>query len=324
MQITSVLKKTFLALIILVLVLITVIILAVRAWILPDSSKIGNMKDEALLADRAAENFVAAANPYFVGMDKGILRPDDPHGTKILKRWAEELGITTEEVRESSIRGQNTWLVWTGGNDRFWDELANKYSFGVFDLLKTLSSHPSQGYGRGTRWAFLGLVNEPCFEKAKGPDEYGLWLDKRILNPEKGCPDEKDPFESEEDYPGVKLGARGKNNIPVGSIYGKPSGVIGLRLFPNPDFDEEAAAKWKKGQSTGTNKKDDGYYTNPEFYQDRNLVSRPLKNPASWVKFDGTHSPHKSCAELNTRNNSFLAMKNGSLSIMHCALEGIG
>ena len=267
MQITSILKKTFLAFIILLLVLITVVILAVRAWVLPDYSKIGNMKDEALLAGRTAESFVAAMDPYFIEMDKGALKPGDEEGEKALERWAKALNLTIEQVRESAIKGQNTWLVWTGGNDRFWDDMANKYSFGSFDLLKTLSSHPGQGYSRDTRGSFLGLVNEPCFEKATEPDEYGLWLDKRM----KDCPE--DPFADEDRYPGVEIGARGKN-IPVGSYYGKPSGVIGLRLFPNPDFDEAAAKKWEKGQQSG--ERNDGYYTNPEFYKDRNLV-RPYR-----------------------------------------------
>ena len=35
------------------------------------------------------------------------------------------------------------WLVWTGGNDRFWDALTVS-SFGAFDLLKTVSSHPDK------------------------------------------------------------------------------------------------------------------------------------------------------------------------------------
>ena len=29
-----------------------------------------------------------------------------------------------------------------------------------------------------------------------------------------------------------------------GIVYGKPSGVLGFRLFPNPDFNEEARKKW--------------------------------------------------------------------------------
>ena len=44
----------------------------------------------------------------------------------------------------------------------------------------------------------------------------------------------------------MKIGARGKN-LPVGSYYGYATGIVGLRLFPNPDFDEAAAKKWDAG-----------------------------------------------------------------------------
>ena len=82
-------------------------------------------------------------------------------------------------------------------------------------------------------------MNEPCFKKATGPDpeRYGLWLDQRSPN----CP--PDPFENAQKYPGVAIGARGKN-VPVGSYYGEPTGIVGLRLFPNPAFDDKAAKAW--------------------------------------------------------------------------------
>jgi hypothetical protein len=28
------------------------------------------------------------------------------------------------------------------------------------------------------------------------------------------------------------------------TVYGKPSGILGFRIFPNPDFNEEARKKW--------------------------------------------------------------------------------
>src|SRR5207253_9479310 len=132
----------------------------------------------------------------------------------------------------------NMWLVWTGGNDRFWDTITVN-SFGGFDLLKIVSSHPSLKFSRDNRWNYLGLVNEPCFEKATGPDpqRYGLWLDKRRAD----C--SPDPFADALKYPGVAVGARGKSQ-PAGSFYGEPTGIVGLRLFPNPDFDAAAAKAW--------------------------------------------------------------------------------
>lgn len=197
----------------------------------------GTVLDEAMQAGRTAESFPAADEDYFKEMDGGV------------------------ELTPNEIKGRNNWIIWTGGNDRLWNYLVNK-SFGAVDFLKILSSHPSVKHlSRDTRWRYLGLVNEPCFEKAKGPhaDRSGLWLDTRRAD----CP--PDPFENEQKYPGVKIGARGKN-IPVGSYYGYASGVVGLRLFPNPDFDEAAAKKWDPER----------FYTDPKYYNDKNLV-RPYR-----------------------------------------------
>src|SRR5690349_10221661 len=192
----------------------------------------GKVKDEALLAGVKAEQLVAADEDYFHDMDGGV---------------------TLDGVE---VKGRNTWLVWTAGNDRLWDVLSVT-SVGALDFLKTLSSHPSLKASRDNRWEYLGLVNEPCFEKATGPDpnRYGLWLDHRRSD----CP--PDPFENEQKYPGVKIGARGKN-IPAGSYYGYASGIVGLRLFPNPDFDASAEKKWDPVR----------YYTDPRYYESKDLI----------------------------------------------------
>ncbi len=199
----------------------------------------GQALDEASRAGRAAASFPAAAEDYFRDMDGGG-------------------ALTREEVQ-----GRNTWIVWTGGNDRFWDQITVS-SFGLFDLLKIVSSHPDKSVEllrRDTRWQYLGLVNEPCFEKPTGPDpkRHGLWLDRRRAD----CP--PDPFENEQKYPGVRIGARG-NSIPAGSYYGAPSGIVGLRLFPNPAFDEAAAKKWDPVK----------YYSDPDYYNSKDLV-RPYR-----------------------------------------------
>ena len=197
----------------------------------------GAVLDEAMQVGRTAQSLPAADEDYFKDMDGGT------------------------ELTVNEIKGRNNWIVWTGGNDRFWDHLVNK-SFGAVDFLKILSSHPSVKHlSRDTRWKYLGLVNEPCFEKAKGPrpDRFGLWLDTRS----KDCA--PDPFENEQKYPGVKIGARARN-MPVGSYYGYATGVVGLRLFPNPDFDEKAAKNWDAER----------FYKDPEYYAKKDLV-RPYR-----------------------------------------------
>ena len=204
-----------------------------------DHPRSGHVLDEASRAGRTAASFPAADEDYFRDADGG--------GT-----------LSREEVQ-----GRNTWLVWTGGNDRFWDAITVS-SFGAFDLLKILSSHPDpkvKHLNRPTRWSYLGLVNEPCFDAATGPDpqRFGLWLDKRRAD----CP--PDPFENDKKYAGVKIGARGKT-VPVGSSYGYATGIVGLRLFPNPDFDEAAAKKWDPVR----------YYTDESYYYAKDLV-RPYR-----------------------------------------------
>jgi hypothetical protein len=196
----------------------------------------GQVQDEARLAGRDVASFPAADEDYFHDMDGAI-------------------SLTADEVK-----GRNMWLVWTGGDDKLWDTLTVS-SVGTLDLLKTISSYPGMAASRANRWNYLGLVNEPCFKQATAPnhDRYGLWLDTR----DPSC--SPDPFENGTKYPGVAIGARGKN-IAVGSYYGYGSGVVGLRIFPNPDFDEAAAKRWDPVR----------YYTDPSYYNDKKLV-RPYR-----------------------------------------------
>ena len=202
----------------------------------------GEVLDEARLAGRDAASFVHASEDYFHDMDGAV-------------------ALTPEE-----IKGRNMWIVWSGGNDRFWNGMTDT-TFGAFDLLKIISSHPKLGYSRTTRWEYFGLVNEPCFENAAGPDKNrrGLWLDVHG----KDCA--ADPFENESKYPGVKIGARGTTfadgtSQPVGSYYGYATGIVGLRLFPNPDFDEKAEKAWDAEK----------YYNDDTYYNRKDLV-RPYR-----------------------------------------------
>jgi len=224
------------------IVLLLVVLVAGGAWLYTwwRNPRIGHVKDEAQLAGLTADYFKAADDDYLNEMDRG---PNGP------------IALSSDE-----IKGRNTWVIWAAGNDRLWDKMTNA-SAGALDFLKTISSHPGLKASRDNRWSYLGLVNEPCFVKATGPDSkrYGLWLDQRRPD----CPG--DPFENEQKYPGVKYGARGKN-IPAGSYYGYATGIVGLRLFPNPDFDDAAQKKWDAER----------FYTDRSYYESRDLI-RPYR-----------------------------------------------
>jgi hypothetical protein len=214
----------------------------------PPAAALAAPLDEAQSAGRNEASLPQASEDFFHDMDNGVaLTPDE-------------------------VKGRNMWIVWTGGNDRFWDGVV-KNSMATFDLLKIVTSHPTQNYCNGqqcdrdSRWNWLGAINEPCFEKPTGPDmkRFGLWLDTRSA----GCA--ADPFEDAAKYPGVKTGARGTtftdgSTLPVGSYFGEATGIVGLRLFPNPDFNQAAKDRWDPER----------YYKDYNYYTDPNLV-RPYR-----------------------------------------------
>lgn len=105
-------------------------------------------------------------------------------------------GALTPEERE----GRDTWYFWTGGNERFWPEMA-RLTDGNVNLLNYVDSRR-----HGRRYRDLGAITQPGCEAATAPDQYGLWMDR--------C-----------DQPAVP------------GIPGEPSGIVGLRRFPNPRFD---------------------------------------------------------------------------------------
>jgi len=141
-------------------------------------------------------------------------------------------------LQPNEIMGRNAWNLWTGGNQHFWNHVAQD-SYGLMDLLKMLDNRK---YKRAERFTTLGLSNQPGFQAAEKPDEFGLWLDQP-----------KDPAQPE----------------PAGidpKVYGKPSGVLGFRLFPNPEFDEKARQRWDGAR----------FITDPSYYNDNKLV-RPYR-----------------------------------------------
>ena len=145
--------------------------------------------DEAKAAGKSTADFPQITADIFKPMDGGI------------------------DLSPEEIMGRNTWNLWSGGNQHFWNHTAQD-SYGLMDLLKMLDNRK---FPRGERFKTLGLVNEPGFRAPSKPDDFGLWLDEPV-DPEPAGIDE--------------------------NVYGKPSGVLGFRLFPNPEFNDEARKKW--------------------------------------------------------------------------------
>jgi hypothetical protein len=104
-------------------VLFLIVLLVLLVAQAAHAQQAGSVWDEARRAGREAGSFAAADEDYCHDMDSGI-------------------AFTPDEVK-----GRNAWLLWTGGNDRLWDKLSVS-SFGAFDLLKTISSHPKFKFSR--------------------------------------------------------------------------------------------------------------------------------------------------------------------------------
>lgn len=154
-------------------------------------------------------------------------------------------------LQADEIRGRNTWILWCAGSEAFWDRLARE-SNGLVDLLKTIDSRR-----RSQRFHDMGVINEPGFRSAARPDQYGLWIDEPTEPP----PATIDP-----------------------AVYGRSTGLMGFRLFPNPEFQGEAVKRWDAAR----------YYADPAYARDPALV-RPyrvgISCAACHVAFNPCHPP---------------------------------
>ena len=151
------------------------------------SGQEASLRDDA--GGRKPEDFPELAIDVFKPLDGGIdLSPDE-------------------------IKGRNTWNLWCGGTEQFWDRMSRE-SYGLIDLLKTIDSRH-----RSSRFQEMGLINEPGFRPATKSDQYGLWIDE--------------PMEGQGEPAGIDP-----------KVYGRPSGIMGFRIFENPDFKGDAVKNW--------------------------------------------------------------------------------
>ncbi len=146
-------------------------------------------------------------------------------------------GLRALELSEDEVKGRNTWMMWCAGNEVFWDWLAG-HSYGFMDLLKICDFSPHDPWG-GKRFGPAGLIIEPGTKVPDKPDQYGLY---------------------------IRVAEDAAAPQPRPEIYGYRSGIVGLRLFPNPKFDEKARQRWDAEK----------YRSDPKYYNDPQLV-RPYR-----------------------------------------------
>src|SRR3981189_900422 len=103
--------------------------------------------DDAKAAGKTVADFPETASRGFDEMDGGL------------------------PVSENDRKGRNTWLLWTAGDQVFWDGIA-QHGLGMTDLLKVIDSRKHK-----TRFVDMGLINQPDFEQAPRANEFGLWFD---------------------------------------------------------------------------------------------------------------------------------------------------
>jgi mono/diheme cytochrome c family protein len=171
----------------------------------------------------------------------------------------------SKPAEKEALRGRIVWNLWVGDSGLMWDWLS-QHGFGTADLLKTVDSRR-----RPTRFAEAGIINQPGFMQATRPDRYGLWID--VPNP--NDPDGK--FDDYVDY----------------NTYGRSSGVIGLRISDNPNFDKAARDAWMSHvQADGVNH---DFYENPKYYNNPKLVRPYVVGMACslcHVSFDPVRPPN--------------------------------
>jgi hypothetical protein len=129
-------------------------------------------------------------------------------------------GLWRKLQNSSTLReGRDTWFFWTGGSGpggtQFFYRALSVHS-SLIPLRGKIQFYKVAELSHKDRWEQLGLINEPNCDETAEPDlKTGLKLNR--VKP--------DPM----------------NAYPTDPEYGQSSGVVGLRMFPNPRFE---AAKW--------------------------------------------------------------------------------
>ncbi len=281
---------------------------ALRAKAVP-----GEQMDEALsghtlhgtpITPRTPECFPAESRDLFWQMDLVSAGPNAP--LKPLNFDSNTNGII-EESERNAIRGRNTWVLWGGGNEAFWNWLSQEGGYGFTDFLVLMDSR-----ARTNRFVRAGLINQPGFTSNGDPSQriLGLYLDVPVADGTPNSPTNlayysvghkltPPPWDKSArqpqrpaDHAGFTLFEPGDRQLYEEtmarlkprddgidySVYGFPSGIFGLRLFLNPEFFGigEGPARARAYWTNRVIETHDRYYTDPTINRDPRLV-RPFR-----------------------------------------------
>ena len=175
-----------------------------------DAPTSGRVQDEARSAGRAPESFPMADEDYFHDMDGGL------------------------ELTADEVKGRNMWLVWTGGNDRFWDGMTSIHLRRLrpaedhLPRIPSMKIQPRQSLEL-SRAGQRALLRQGRPGPIRSASACGSKRARRTARPIRSRTRRNIR---------ASRSARAARRVPVGSYYGYATGIVGLRLFPNPDFDE--------------------------------------------------------------------------------------
>ncbi|AWM40697.1 hypothetical protein GobsT_07690 [Gemmata obscuriglobus] len=145
----------------------------------------------------------------------------------------------------AAIKGRNAWTIWAAGNEAWWDGLA-RYGYGTIDLPWL----PAPGH-RDARFARTWLVNEPGTRlpfEGEDAQTYRVRF-ARPIRPDDGpcrvlpgdAPEKRPPHvgyrpavDGEKWYDASSYDPSERKHPDEYPVYGYPTGVVVLRLFPIP------------------------------------------------------------------------------------------
>jgi hypothetical protein len=264
---------------------------------------------------RTKECFPAETRDLFWEMDQVA---SGPNGKLEPLNFDKDGNGTISDEERDAIRGRNTWLLWGGGNESFWGWLTEDgYGLSDFMIMidsrrrnqrfENMGVMNQPDFEANHNKTILGLYFDRPGPKGAYPkpspydfDESGKPVQRKYppvphpmnLIPTDGAvvPD-WDPVtgmtrmvdgKPVKDRPVADLIKEVEKDLPKDgldySVYGYPTGIIGLRLMLNPDFfgnteDADTARRRWQEKVLMTNGR---YYNDPSLNADRHLV-RPFR-----------------------------------------------